>query len=197
MALGGIIAAGVRVRAHRLVVHGRRHRWIERLMPPVVTGAVVAVIGLNLAPIADQGHLGGSDFDTAGSGSLTVLAVGLVAVHAPGMARRLPILLGGDRRLLVYLMLRQRLRPRQADRLLRRRRGAAGSACRTSPAPVFTGTAMALIAPVAIILVAENLGHIKAVGGDDGAQPRPLSWAAPSSATDWRRSSAAPAAAPA
>lgn len=27
-------------------------RWIERLMPPVVTGAVVMAIGLNLAPIA-------------------------------------------------------------------------------------------------------------------------------------------------
>jgi xanthine/uracil permease len=30
-------------------------------------------------------------------------------------------------------------------------------------APVFSGNAMLLIAPVAIILVAENLGHIKAV----------------------------------
>ena len=30
-------------------------------------------------------------------------------------------------------------------------------------APVFSGPAMLLIAPVAIILVAENLGHIKAV----------------------------------
>jgi putative pyrimidine permease RutG len=27
-------------------------RWIERMMPPVVTGAVVMAIGLNLAPIA-------------------------------------------------------------------------------------------------------------------------------------------------
>lgn len=30
-------------------------------------------------------------------------------------------------------------------------------------APVFSGPAMLLIAPVVVILVAENLGHIKAV----------------------------------
>jgi xanthine/uracil permease len=34
--------------------------------------------------------------------------------------------------------------------------------------PVFRGDAMALIAPVAVILVAENLGHIKAVGAMTG-----------------------------
>ena len=26
-------------------------QWIEKLMPPVVTGAVVMIIGLNLAPL--------------------------------------------------------------------------------------------------------------------------------------------------
>ncbi|MFX5610795.1 solute carrier family 23 protein, partial [Acinetobacter baumannii] len=35
-------------------------------------------------------------------------------------------------------------------------------------APVFQGSAMALLAPVAIILVAENLGHIKAVSAMTG-----------------------------
>jgi putative pyrimidine permease RutG len=34
--------------------------------------------------------------------------------------------------------------------------------------PVFTGSAIALIAPVAIILVAENLGHVKAVSAMTG-----------------------------
>ena len=42
---------------------------------------------------------------------------------------------------------------------------------------------MLLIAPVAIILVAENLGHIKAVTRHDRPQPGPATWAAPSSAT--------------
>ena len=37
--------------------------WIERLMPPVVTGAVVAVIGLNLAGIPIK-NMAANDFDT-------------------------------------------------------------------------------------------------------------------------------------
>ena len=51
------------------------------LMPPVVTGAVVAVIGLNLAPIAAKGAMGQSGFDTA-MALVTVLCVGGIAVHA-------------------------------------------------------------------------------------------------------------------
>ena len=41
-------------------------------------------------------------------------------------------------------------------------------------APVFDGKAMALIAPVAIVLVAENLGHIKAIGAMTGRSLDPL-----------------------
>src|SRR4051794_7434192 len=61
----------------------------------------------------------------------------------------------------------QRPRLRQADRPLRCRRRA-----RVRPAalraPVFDAGAMALIAPVAIVLVAENLGHLKAVAAMTG-----------------------------
>lgn len=41
-------------------------------------------------------------------------------------------------------------------------------------APVFQPSAMALIAPVAIILVAENLGHVKAIGVMTGRNMDPL-----------------------
>src|SRR6516165_5082314 len=49
VALGGIIAAGVLYGVIALIVMRSGVGWIEHLMPPVVTGAVVAVIGLNLA----------------------------------------------------------------------------------------------------------------------------------------------------
>ena len=42
-------------------------------------------------------------------------------------------------------------------------------------APVFDAKAMVLIAPVAIVLVAENLGHIKAIGAMTGRNLDPLS----------------------
>ncbi len=51
-ALGGIIVCGALYTLIGAVVMAAGTGWIERLMPPVVTGAVVAVIGLNLAPIA-------------------------------------------------------------------------------------------------------------------------------------------------
>ena len=51
VALGGIIACGIVYIAIGALVQAIGTRWIEKVMPPVVTGAVVAVIGLNLANI--------------------------------------------------------------------------------------------------------------------------------------------------
>src|SRR5215469_10739944 len=52
VALGGIFAAGALYAAIGVLVQLAGYRWIERLMPPVLTGSIVAVIGLNLAPVA-------------------------------------------------------------------------------------------------------------------------------------------------
>src|SRR5713101_5359107 len=52
VALGGIIAAGVVYAIIAIIVLFAGYKWIEFLMPPVVTGGVVMVIGLNLAPVA-------------------------------------------------------------------------------------------------------------------------------------------------
>src|ERR1700739_3426401 len=78
IALGGIIAAGVLYGVIALVVMRSGVGWVERLMPPVVTGAVVAVIGLNLAPVAVK-SVSDSQF-AAWIGLLTVLIVAVVAV---------------------------------------------------------------------------------------------------------------------
>src|SRR6266702_1686757 len=60
VALGGIIAAGVLYAIIGVIVIFTGYKWIEYLMPPAVTGAVVAVIGLNLAPVAISEASGGS-----------------------------------------------------------------------------------------------------------------------------------------
>src|SRR5205085_10508893 len=51
-ALGGIIVAGLIYAVIGIVVHLSGSGWIDALMPPLVTGAVVMIIGLNLAPSA-------------------------------------------------------------------------------------------------------------------------------------------------
>ncbi len=111
LALGGIIAAGVLYALIGVIVMIAGHNWIEKLMPPVLTGAIVAAIGLVLAPIAIASASGTSPGNPDGDqisrwiAILTVTSVGAIAVYAPGMARRLPILLGGAFAYLVYLML--------------------------------------------------------------------------------------------
>jgi uracil-xanthine permease len=165
VALGGIIAAGAVYALIGIVVWAAGPAWVERLMPPAVTGAIVAAIGLNLAPIAVKG-ISGSAVDTW-IGLLTVLAVGAVAVYAPGMARRLPILIGGAVAYIAYLIVANGLglaKPIDFS-------GVANAAWFGLPRfvhPVFEPSAMWLIAPVAVVLVAENLGHVKAIGAMTG-----------------------------
>jgi putative pyrimidine permease RutG len=160
VALGGIVACGLLYTAIGLVVMALGTGWIERLMPPVVTGAVVAVIGLNLAPIAVR-SVGSTSFD-GWMAAITILCVGGVAVFTRGLLQKLLILAGLVAAYLIYMLLANGLglgKPIVFG-------GVAQAAWFGLPgfaAPVFKADAMLLIAPVAIILVAENLGHIKAV----------------------------------
>ncbi len=160
VALGGIVACGLLYTLIGLVVMATGTGWIERLMPPVVTGAVVAVIGLNLAGIPIK-NMAPTPFDAWMQG-VTFVSVGLVAVFTRGMVQRLLILVGLVVASLVYALLTNGFGLGKPVDLS----GIAGAAWFGLPnfaAPVFDGKAMLLIAPVALILVAENLGHIKAV----------------------------------
>lgn len=165
VALGGIIAAGVVYAIIGIIVIFAGYKWIEYLMPPVVTGAVVAAIGLNLAPVAVS-DAATSQFDTW-MAIVTVLAVAAVAVYLPGPLRRLPILLGGIIGYIIYLIFANGFGLGKAIDFT----GLSSAAWVGLPnftTPSFHANAMALIAPVAIILVAENLGHVKAVGAMTG-----------------------------
>jgi len=160
VALGGIIACGALYTLIGVVVQAIGTGWIERFMPPVVTGAVVAVIGLNLAGIPVK-NMAASNFD-AWMQLVTFVSVGLVAVLTRGMVQRLLILVGLIVASLIYAVLTNGLglgKPMDLGGLM----GAAWFGAPSFTAPVFTANAMLMIAPVAIILVAENLGHIKAV----------------------------------
>jgi uracil-xanthine permease len=166
-ALGGIITAGVVYAIIGIIVIFVGYKWIEYLMPPVVTGTVVAVIGLNLATtaISEANH---SPFDTW-MALVTILAVALVAVFLPGPLRRLPILLGGVIGYLIYLLFANGLHFGNGTPInFTALSNAAWFGAPAFTTPTFNVNAMTLIAPVAIILVAENLGHVKAVGAITG-----------------------------
>jgi uracil-xanthine permease len=165
VALGGIIAAGALYAVIGLVVIAVGYAWVERLMPPAVTGAIVAVIGLNLAPVAIK-QATGSALDTWVA-VITVIAVGMIATSSGGLLRRVPVLLGGLLGYILYVVFTNGLgwgKPVDFSPLV----AAAWLGWPDFTAPQFDAHAMILIAPVAIVLVAENLGHIKAVSAMTG-----------------------------
>jgi uracil-xanthine permease len=165
VALGGIIACGVVYALIGVVVSAVGTKWIETLLPPVVTGAIVAVIGLNLAPIAVKG-VSVSSFD-AWMALVTVVCVGGVAVFTRGMVQRLLILVGLIFAYVIYAVVTNGMglgKPIDFSIVA----NAAWFGLPHFGAPVFDPHAMTLLAPVAVILVAENLGHIKAVSAMTG-----------------------------
>jgi uracil-xanthine permease len=179
-ALGGIIACGAVYAVIGLVVMAVGYKWVEWLMPPVITGAIVMVIGLNLAHVAVSDLSGVASWyvnPAAGQvndlflmtlGLLTTAAVLLVAAWAPGILRRLPILVGGVAGYVLYYIASNVLNlggtPINFDKV----GSAAWVGLPNFVAPKFDGNAITLIAPIAIVLVAENLGHIKAVAAMTG-----------------------------
>lgn len=165
VALGGVIACGALYTLIGLIVMKAGTGWIERLMPPVVTGAVVMAIGLNLAPIAVH-SVSATLFDSW-MAVLTVLCIGLVAVMTRGLVQRLLILVGLIVAWALYALLTNGFglgKPVDFSGVAR----AAWFGVPHTTAPVFDLQAIVMIAPVAIILVAENLGHIKAVAAMTG-----------------------------
>lgn len=165
LALGGIVICGALYALIGLIVMAVGTRWVERLMPPVVTGAVVAVIGLNLAGIPIK-NMAPTGFD-AWMQAVTFVSIGVVAVFTTGLTRRLLILAGLVLASAIYAVLTNGLgwgKPIDLGLIAK----AAWFGMPQFTAPVFEAKAIVLIAPVALILVAENLGHLKAVGAMTG-----------------------------
>lgn len=160
VALGGIIVCGLVYAIVGVIVMLTGVKWIERLMPPAVTGAVVAVIGLNLARTAVS-SVGESDFNHW-MGLLTVLCVGSVAVYTRGFLQKLLILVGLTLAYVIYAILSNGFgmgTPIDFSKIA----NAAWFGVPHVTAPTFDFHAIMLIVPVVIILVGENLGHVKAV----------------------------------
>lgn len=165
IALGGIIACGAVYTAVGLLVQAIGTGWIERLMPPVVTGAVVAIIGLNLASVPIK-NMAANNFE-AWMQAMTFVTVALMAVFTRGMLQRLLILVGLLAASLIYAVLTNGLglgKPIDISGIAQ----APWFGLPTLHRPTFSTDALLLIVPVVFILVAENLGHIKAVSAMTG-----------------------------
>lgn len=160
IAMSGVVACGVVYALIGLIVMKTGVKWIEKLMPPVVTGAVVMVIGLNLAPVAVKG-MGTTSFEHWYA-TAALLIIGFAAVYLRGFLQKLLMIVGILISYVVYWMLTNVLgfgKPIDFSAI----QNAAWLGVPEFTAPVFDIDAIVLIVPVVVILVAENLGHIKAV----------------------------------
>ena len=170
LALGGTVVCGIIYALIGLVVMRTGTAWMEKLMPPIVTGAIVMIIGLNLAPVTIKG-VSSNGFDTW-MAVLTILCISAVAVFTKGMLRRLLLLVGLCVAYFAYFIFANVLgwgKPIDFTPIAQ----AAWFGLPTFHTPVFQANAILLIAPVALILVAENLGHFKAVSAMTGRNLSP------------------------
>jgi uracil-xanthine permease len=151
-ALGGILVAGVVLALIGVIVDRFGYRVIEFLLPPVVTGAIVALIGLNLAPVAkDQFE------QQAGIALVTLAAILLIGVVFKGFVGRLSVFVGVAVGYVFAAIIGE------VDWTAVHAADWFGFP--DFMTPEFNGRAIILIVPaVILVLLAENAGHVKAVG---------------------------------
>lgn len=167
--MGGLMAAGCVYLILASLVKVRGDGFIKRLLPPVVVGPVIIVIGLGLAPVAVNMALGKS-----GDGSLvlveqsTALIISLsallstvaVAIFAKGLLKLMPILAGilvGYGLSLTFGIVD--FAPVTA---------ASWIAMPNFVAPEFNWHAIAFMIPVAIAPAVEHIGDILAISNVTG-----------------------------
>ncbi|MCD5347567.1 solute carrier family 23 protein [Agromyces sp. H3Y2-19a] len=155
-ALFGIVSVGLLLAAIGALVLWTGTGWIDVLMPPVVAGAIVALIGLNLAPVAKV------NFDAAPLTALiTLTAILLTTVLFRGMLGRISILVG------VVVGYIAAVIQGQVDFAALEKAAWVGLPdfhLATNPFadPAVWGLLPAFL-PVVLVLIAENVGHVRGV----------------------------------
>jgi len=155
VALGGVVATGVILALVGLLVNAIGIGWINWLLPPLVTGSIVMIIGLNLAGAANN------NFKAAPlTAIVTLAAVAIIGAVSKGFIGRISIF-GGI--VVGYLFASLR-----GDINYDGVKAAKWFAAPTFTSPSFNTSAILLFLPVVLVLIAENVGHVKAVAAMTG-----------------------------
>lgn len=152
--LGGLVVTGLALILVGVGVHVAGKRVIDAVMPPAVTGAIFALIGFNLAPAAT------ANFEAQPLVAFVTLA-GILActVLGRGMVSRLSILIG-----VVVGWVFAALTGNLAEGASQAIADASWVGLPEFHTPQFQASAVLVTLPVLIVLIAENIGHVKAVG---------------------------------
>ncbi|MFD6090523.1 uracil-xanthine permease family protein [Oerskovia sp. NPDC060338] len=155
VAVGGILVTGLVLALIGVVVHFAGPRWIDVTMPPIVTGTIVALIGLNLAPAAWNNF---KVFPV--TAFITLASIILITVLFKGIIGRLAILLGV---IIGYVVATIRGEVDFAPVS-----DATWFGLPEFVTPTFDVAVLGLFVPVVLVLVAENVGHVKSVAAMTG-----------------------------
>ncbi len=153
-ALAGIVAVGILLAIVGFIVQFAGIGWVDKLMPPVVAGTIVALIGFNLAPVA------WTNFEQAPvTASVTLIAVILFSVLFRGFLGRISIFLGVVVGYIVAVILGEiDYGPVEAAAWI----GLPEFHIADFASPG-TWAVIAMFLPVVLVLIAENVGHVRAV----------------------------------
>ncbi|MFF9067388.1 uracil-xanthine permease family protein [Streptomyces sp. NPDC014891] len=168
---GAVFVVGAVLFLAGLAVRRFGARIIHAAMPPIVTGAVVMLIGFNLAPVTAATYWPQDQWTAL----LTMLFTGLAVVCLRGFWSRVAIFLGlifgyavswiSD---LVFGKIHSMSASGEVADHWRLDLSAVGPAdwvgLPSFHAPSFEWSAILVALPVVIALIAENAGHVKAVG---------------------------------
>ena len=154
-ALGGIVFTGVVLALVGLLVKAAGINWVNAILPPVVTGTIVIVIGFNLAGAAK-----GNFVKDPLLGIITLSSIALISAISKGFLGRISIFAGIVVGYIVALI--------QGNVDTSGIKAAAWVAAPTFTAPTFKTNIMILFLPVVLVLIAENVGHVKAVAAMTG-----------------------------
>lgn len=154
-ALGGIVFTGVVLALVGFAVRTAGIGWVNWLLPPVVTGTIVMVIGFNLAGAA-KGNFTKDPLIAI----ITLGSIALIGVISKGFLSRISIFLGLAVGYIVALIM--------GDVDTKGIEAASWFAIPTFTTPTFSMNVMILFLPVVLVLIAENVGHVKSVAAMTG-----------------------------
>lgn len=151
--LGGVVTTGLALILVGCIVKRAGKKVLDAVMPPAVTGAIVALIGFNLAPSAT------ANFEMQPLVATVTLVTILVAtVAGRGMVARLGILIG-----VITGWVFAACTGNISEDAQQAIDAAAWIGVPTFHTPEFTLSATLITLPVVVVLIAENVGHVKAV----------------------------------
>ena len=91
----GLMVVGIIYAIVATIIRFTGNAWIKKLIPPVVIGPVIMIIGLSLAPIAIQsaGFDGASGWEVPLVASITFASVVIIALFGKGFFKLIPFLM--------------------------------------------------------------------------------------------------------